>query len=872
MFRWQFALALSAAWMSLACTAAVAEQTMAVDPEPEEIAASPPTRPDDEAPAEVLVEAAPEAEALTPPDARCNPSLAAARAEPVDDPTDPGSGRLVTQRRDGTWVGLPLRHTSFDTSIVGTVAETTVTQRFENPLTSPVEAVYTFPLPHDGAVDDYWIRVQDRAVHGIIKRRAEAVAAYEKAKAKGRTAGLLEQERPNIFTQSLANLPAGESIEVTMHIVQPLRPDGGVYELALPTVVGPRYVPGAPATDPAATGTGMLSDTTTVRDASRISPPILPPTIDSCGDLSIEVSLEAGRALQGVESVGHRVAIAPTAAVTRVTLDETHARLNRDFILRWRHSGPQPVATLLADGAPDADGYFTLTVDPPAVTGPATHGQEFVFLVDASGSMSGAPMELSKETIRRFVRGLTPADAFSVIRFSEAASGLGETLLPGTKENRERALQYVDELSGGGGTEMTAGIRAAFAMPRDPDRTRFVVLLTDGYIGNETEIFDLVEREIGDTRLFGLGVGSSVNRYLLDGVAKMGRGSVAYVDLAEPTRPVVDRLFAKLRHPAMEKLHIDWGDVAVRDVGPTTLPDLFAGEPVVVFGRYSGELSGEVVVHGERDGKAVEVPVELRKSARHDVPGLASMWARARIGELAIDPSLARAPRSIRERAVEEIIELSLTHRVLTEHTAFVAVDTESRVHGHGKSQTLVQGVDLAAGMAHEFSWGHTADPADGDGDGQIGRGGGGGTGSGYGRGGGAGFGGRGVRVPQVRVAKATVQGAMDRTVIRRIVRAHLPEVRACYNRGLVLDSTLAGRITIQFAISPSGAVTVSTVAKDEVGDGKIGKCIAERVKHWRFPAVRSGGTSVVTYPFLLRPPQQEAQSDRDRSGSRSRR
>ncbi len=863
MVRWQFALAASAWWTSLACTAAVGDAPTVHVPDPDVVAPAEEVTPDDVSTSTPNVDASdpPLVAPSALPTSACKALPTARELEKVDSPLDPGSGRLLIERANGTWVGLPLSHTGFDTQIVGTVAETTVTQRFDNPLTEPIDAVYTFPLPHDAAVDDYWIRAADRAVHGQIERRQDAVEAYDNAKKNGQTAGLLEQERPNVFTQSLANLPPGASLEVTIHMVQPLRPEGGTYELALPTVVGPRYVPGA-TTSAAGVGTGMLADTDRVPDASRISPPVLPPTISTCGDLSIEVTIDAGTKARSIASVAHAVAVERAPGVTRVRLDDTRARLNRDFVLRWRTFADDAQATLVADPEDDETGYFTLTIDPPKDDGKRAHGQEFIFLLDTSGSMAGQPMDVSKETMRRFIAAMTPADSFTVLRFSETASGLGQRLLPATKNNRRDALAYIDELSGGGGTEMIEGIRAALAMPRDHSRPRYVVLLTDGYIGNEDEIFALVDAEVGDTRIFGLGVGSSVNRHLLDGLAEMGHGSVTYADPASPTGPVVDAFMHKLRAPALENIAIDWGSLDVVDVSPEQMRVLFHGEPLVVFGRYFGGLEGSVTVRGTRDGEEVELDVPLSRAKIESFSGLASMWARARIHELSIDRLRHRHTRLAGERIDEEILELSLTHHVLTDLTAFVAIDTESRVMGSGSSRTVVQGVDLASGMAHQYVWGRVAAPIDDS------AAGGSGYGSGYGSGSGAGFGGRGSRVPRVRTAKAQVSGATDRTVIQRIVRAHVGEIRGCYNRALRRDPTLQGRVAIRWVISADGTVATAVVDKNEVGDEALGKCIAKQVKTWRFPAVASGsGATLVTYPFMLRVPadDQGAEAKRPR-------
>jgi Ca-activated chloride channel family protein len=637
-------------------------------------------------------------------------------------------------------------------------------------------------------------------------------------------------------------------------VVQPLRPERGRYELVLPTVVGPRFVPGTPTGTHE--GTGMVPDTDAVPDASRITPPVLGPGLRSCGDLEIEVSIDAGGPIEGLATTSHRIAAEPDHLGALVRLDERFALLNRDFVLSWRRDGAEPEATLQAQ--PDADGdggYFTLTVQPPSTIDPDdVPGRELVFVVDASGSMMGPPIELAKATMRRFIEGLRPDDAFQVLRFSDEASGMGTEMLSPTAENVEQALAFIDAIEGEGGTSMLEGIRAALTLPRRRERMRYVVFLTDGYIGNEAEVFGLVAKEIGDARLFSLGVGSSVNRYLLDGLARMGRGAVTYVDLTEPTEPVVDRIYEKLRQPALVDLEVEIEGMKTRELSPAELPDLFVGEPVVLFGRYEGPLRGRAVVRGRRGGEAVELPVALRAVRDEDVDGVRSMWARERIDELQLDPTLAWATAARRDKVVEQVIDLSLRHRVLTEHTAFVAVDRSRVITGHSKgntAKTVVQGVELPSGVAHESVWGQVGAPAAGS---SLGGGFGSGSGGGYGRGSGAGFGGRGRRVPTIRHAKAEVKGNLDRVIIRRIVRAHVNEVRHCYNRGLALDPNLGGRVVIEFVIGVLGKVTVSVVSSSDLPDEAVGQCIATAVKRWTFPKSQGGSSVLVRYPFVLSP------------------
>lgn len=801
-----------------------------------------------------------------PPDAHCQ-RLARRSGSVAIDPAQAPGGALFTTRGDVV-MGLPLADTRFDSHVTGTIAETVVTQRFVNDFDAPIEAVYTFPLPHDGAVDRYAFRFAGREVRGVIERRAEAQARYDQAKRAGKTAALLEQERPNVFTQHLANLPPGAEIEVEIHVVQPLAPRSGRYELVLPTVVSPRYVPGQPVGH---AGTGVLPDTDRVADGSRITPPVVPQGLRSCGDLHIAVTFDPGLPIDDLRATTHRVREHRDAAGPVVVLDEDYALLNRDFVLSWRRSAAQPRAMLLTEQR-NGEQFFSLTIDPPATVDPDdAPPREIIFVLDASGSMNGEPIARAKATMRQLLLGLRPGDAFQVMRFSDRASGLGADLVPATDDNVAAALSYVDGLEGEGGTNMTDGVEAALGFPHDPERVRFVVFLTDGYIGNEAEVFALLRDRIGDARLFSIGIGASINRYLLDGMARTGRGDVAYLAPDDDWKPVVDRLYAQLDRPALTDLSIDFGRTEVEALAPALLPDLLLDRPVVVFGKLRGPVRDGIVVRGRRGRQHVDVPVVTSAAAiaQQDVSGVSSSWARTRIAELLLEPSYLRHSGPAARRIESQVVALSLRHAVLTEFTAFVAVDHTPHVDGRDTHTTVVQGVDATQGMAEQAVWGHVGHGGVGTlGHGSgSGSGGGGGSGAGYGRGSGAGFGGRGTRAPSIRMAKATVSGSLDTRIIRRIVRAHLAEVRACYNATLVHDPTAAGRVVMSFMIDGDGKVTVAAVRESEIADEALGKCLAAKILRWRFPVSADAGAAMVNYPFLFAVPEPDPADRRRRAG-----
>ena len=779
---------------------------------------------------------------------RCGDAPPTTDAQAIDPKADVSEGRMAVRKGD-TWLGLPLRETRYDTVVVGTMAETSVIQVFHNPLPDRLEALYNFPLPADAAVDDYWIRVDGREIRGVMKSRADARKTYEDARDAGQSAALLEQNRPNLFAQAVANIPPGATIEVEMHVVQPLRREHGRYQLLLPITVGPRYIPGTP---------DAAGNTAQVPDAAAITSPTLAKGVVACSPVDIQVTIEAGFPLTALRSKYHGLTVETAATTTRLELARGSARPNRDFDLSWQLAGLEPRAQLMAQKTGDAGGYFTLAVEPPQAY-PLDQAQprELVFALDTSGSMMGQPMDTAVAAVKKALDGMGPGDTFQILRFAGDTSQLADAPLKNTEENRRRGLAFLTEMSGGGGTEMLAGIKAALDRPADPGRLRMVLFLTDGYIGNETEVFAEIEKRRGDARLFGLGVGSSVNHYLLDGMSRIGRGAVTYVGPGEATDAVVERFYGYIGRPVLTDIEIDWGGLPVADVVPSALPDLFAGQPVVVYGRFTGApTSAQATLKGKLGGAPITMPLKLDLRAGQEHGGLASMWARQQVDNLLGYPNLKRNEGD--QSIIDQVTKLAISHRVMTEYTSFVAVEQRAEKQQDGTLKTVEVALELPLGV--ENSAIGEAYGVGGLGLVGTGRGGGGtgygsiGLGSGYGRGSGAGFGGRGTRVPTVRQAKAEVQGSLDKDLIRRIVRAHINEVRHCYNQGLARDPNLKGRINIQFTVTPEGKVRAAAVLEDTLADKTVGTCISAAVLRWTFPKPAGGADVIISYPFVLEP------------------
>lgn len=609
-----------------------------------------------------------------------------------------------TDPESGSEQEFPLEHTAVDISVSGTVAEVTVRQRFSNPLDSRLEAVYVFPLPDRAAVDAMTIILGDRRIEGEIHRREEARRIYDEARRRGHLTGLLDQERPNIFTQRLANVLPGETVEVEIHYVEDLHFDHGTWRLAFPTVVGPRYIPGAPT---GRSGSGWSPDTDQVPDASRITPPVLPPGQRSGHDIAISVTLDPGFAISELASPSHEVRITRSGRDrARVELAPLDTIPNKDFVLTWTTGGAAIESTVVAHRT-TGDGYLTLILQPPAQPKQdQVVPREVVFVLDTSGSMSGEPIAACKQLVRKALKALRPDDTFRLIQFAGRADQLSPDALPVSRVNLERALSYLDGMRGSGGTEMLTGVRAALDAPTDPYRLRMVLFLTDGFIGNEEAIIRGVTEKLGNARIFSLGVGSSPNRYLLDRLAAAGRGVAEYVRPGEAPDALVERFYDRITDPVFTQLELDWGGLEVVDVEPEGLPDLFAAQPLLVHARYRTGGRGAVTLRGWAGTERIEVSTRVRLPDHEpDNAAQAQLWARSKIARLEMDRVVAGDPEPI----VGEITELALAHRLMTAYTSFVAVD-RSEVRDDGELATVDQPLPMPEGVSYEGVFGLNAD------------------------------------------------------------------------------------------------------------------------------------------------------------------
>jgi Ca-activated chloride channel family protein len=596
---------------------------------------------------------------------------------------DVGRGSLLFKGGEGAaLLDAPMVGTRVEITVSGLVARARVVQTFLNPGNDWVEGIYVFPLPENAAVDHLTVRIGERVIEGRIKEREEARRIYEAAKQEGKKAGLLESERPNIFTTSIANIGPGEEIAVEIEYQQVLAYDRGRFRLRFPMVVGPRYIPGAIQTVSLG-ASGWSLGTDRVPDAARIASPVLHPSVGKINPVSLSVTIDAGFPLAAIESPYHAISVSqPGDTRYLATLSDGVVPADRDFELVWTPAvGAAPGAGLFGETV-GGEHYLLVMVMPPDATPDesqlATVPREAIFVIDTSGSMAGGSIDQAKAALGLAIDRLADGDRFNVIQFNSYTDTLFATPRPASPANRAAARHYVANLVAEGGTEVAPALGRALAGAAPQGFLRQVVFLTDGAVGNEAELFRIIHGNLGDARLFTVGIGSAPNSYFMREAAKTGRGSFTYIGDVGEVAEKMGALFAKLESPVLTDLAIAWPDGAGAEVSVAALGDLYAGEPVVFTARLA-KAEGSAILSGRLADRLWRVELPLGGAAAG--PGVAKLWARDRIDDLM--ESANRAPDGggdggggdggdVRSR----VVALGLAHHLVTKYTSLVAVDT----------------------------------------------------------------------------------------------------------------------------------------------------------------------------------------------------
>ncbi len=624
-------------------------------------------------------------------------------AQAQSKPDDARTGTLLLRAAAGAaYAPAPKVETSVTIHVTGIVARTKVAQTFHNPGSDPVEGLYVFPLPENAAVDRMNLRVGDRVIEGRVKEKDEARRVYAQAKREGKKAALVEQQRPNLFTNAVANIGPGEYVRVSIEYQQALAYDNGEYRLRFPLAITPRYEPGslpAPAEPGPADALNVAVAGTAAADI--LLDPILHPGYAPAGSggvnpVSIGVVIDSGVPLARVASSYHEAVVekdSDTRTVLFLTKEQEEA--DRDFELVWAPAGgASPRAAIFTEPGNAAD-YSLLMVMPPQPTAAdkapmAPMPRETVFIIDTSGSMQGLSIQQAKAALLAGLATLTPRDRFNVVEFNSVTRPMWPDALPATEGNLSHARSWVSRLRAEGGTEMAGALQFALTGRETPGYLRQAIFMTDGAVGNEDQLFKLTAQRLGATRLFTVGIGSAPNSHFMTKAAQFGRGTFTYIGDLREVEEKMTKLFAKIDSPVLKDVTIRWPDGTPVETFPARVPDLYLGEPIVIAAAHP-PLSGTIVVSGMRGNQPWSVA--LTPSPSGGETGVGALWARAKIAGL-MDELRLGAEESVIRPAV---VKVALEHHLVSRYTSLVAVDVTPTVPG-GQSRTALVNATLPHG------------------------------------------------------------------------------------------------------------------------------------------------------------------------------
>jgi Ca-activated chloride channel homolog len=607
----------------------------------------------------------------------------------------------------GRYEQVPLLHTDAVIDVRGLVASATVSQQYTNSSTEPIEAVYVFPLPHEAAVYDLEMRIGNRIIRSQIHEREEAKRVYQAAKSEGKHAALLEEERANIFTTSVANVMPGDQISVRLRYVQPLRWEAGKIRLVFPMVVGPRYIPGTEATGHS--GTGWAFDTNAVPDASRITPSVRNPESRSGHDISLGVDLDPSFEAASIKGISHELVVRRLKDGRQHVELATSATLpNRDFVLEVQQANSQQpkTALFLSPGNDTGDTQFLLAAYPPTAQSGPRMPVEMLYMIDVSGSMAGTSIEQARAALLQALDRLTPNDRFGILAFNNGYHEFAPDPLPASANNVAAARQYVQHLEAGGGTEMLPALIHLMRNPQNSAYQRHIIPMTDGDLGNEEEIFTALRSDLGNARLYTVAVGSAPNLFLATKMAQFGRGTFTHIADINEIREQMARLLDSIESPVLTDVKLSFEGVEVADVYPERLPDLFMQQPLLIYGRISKGHVGKVHLAARAGNEPYETSIAFDTSQATFHPGITTLWARQRVEDLM--DTLRRTDENGRAEIRANIIAHAIRYRLVTRFTSLVAVE-EIVVNAGGDSKTVPVPTELPAGWQMDKVFGAPA-------------------------------------------------------------------------------------------------------------------------------------------------------------------
>ncbi len=578
---------------------------------------------------------------------------------------------------------MPLLSTSADVTIAGVIADVTVKQVYKNSGKVPLEAIYVFPASTRAAVYGMTMTIGERILKAEIKEKKEARNIYEKAKKEGKSASLLEQSRPNVFTMNVANIMPGDSIVVELKYTELLIPENKEYKFVYPTVVGPRY-------------------SNTQKDSAKDSEKFVETPYQHEGEkpsytFDIKINLNTAVPLQDVECKSHKVDIDKESDYkTIIELDKSEEYSgNKDFILKYSLSGNKiETGLLLSENGKEK--FFLMMLQPPKrVDISEIPPREYIFILDVSGSMYGFPLDVSKKLMNEIFRNLRPIDKFNILFFAGGSQMLFSKSRPANPENLDSASKMFDRKRGGGGTELLPAMKRALSIPKDENYSRSFVIVTDGYVSVEKETFDLIRKNLNNTNVFAFGIGSSVNRFLIEGIARAGMGQPFFVTNTKEAEPVSKKLIEYIKSPIMTDIKVEFNGFLAEDVEPSSIPDVFADRPIIVYGKWEDQADGFIKVSGKIKGKEYHVDINVQKFGRMiQGDALKYLWARNKIAQLADYASV-----DVEAENKREITNLGLKYNLLTNYTSFVAVDYIKR-NGKDSIVSVKQPLPLPEGVS----------------------------------------------------------------------------------------------------------------------------------------------------------------------------
>jgi Ca-activated chloride channel homolog len=583
---------------------------------------------------------------------------------------------------------LPLESTNAVVNISGNIADVKVTQQYKNAGKSKLEAIYIFPASTRAAVYGMTMKIGQRVINAVIQEREQARESYNNAIREGKTASLLEQQRPNVFQMNVGNILPGDNINVELSYTEIIVPNAGIYRFVYPTVVGPRY-----------------SNKNSIEAANHdkwVENPYNRQAEKPGYGFNLQAKISGGMPVSAIQSTSHEINVQYVNENTvNITLkNESRSEGNRDFILDYKLAGKSISSGLLLYRGNEAN-YFMAMIQPPshAISQQIT-AREYVFILDVSGSMYGFPLEISKTLMKSLLSGLRTTDKFNIILFSGGSSIFSEESTEATSENLKRAFRFIDEQQGSGGTELISALKEALSLKETENFARTFVIATDGYVDVEKASFDLIRNNLNKANFFAFGIGTSVNRYIIEGMAHAGNGE-SFVATSENEARIKAAEFKKyIESPVLTHVKVSFKGFDAYDVEPIAIPDVFSERPVMITGKWKGTATGEIVVKGNNSEREIELVKEVSSVRPEDEnSSLKYLWARERIRTLDDYENLGTT-----EQGKRQIIQLGLKYNLLTNYTSFIAIDSEVRSND-GKLITVKQPLPLPSGVS-EYSVG----------------------------------------------------------------------------------------------------------------------------------------------------------------------